>query len=118
MKDFVIFTDSGCDISGATLAEWGVSYTALNLRFDGDEEFLDGTMDTKDFYDKMRAGGVAKTAALNAESFSMAFEEILKEGKDLLYLGFSSGLSTTFNSARLAALALSEKYPQSKLQRC
>ena len=64
-------------------------------------------MSVAQFYDKMRAGGVAKTAAVNAEAFAEMFEEeALKEGKDVLYLGFSSGLSTTYNSGRIAALDL------------
>ena len=116
MKDYVIFTDSACDIKPEVLKEWGVYYQPLNLRFNGEEkEYVDGTIEIKEFYDRMRAGGVAKTAAVNTEDFSMAFEEFLKEGKDILYLGFSSGLSTTFNSARLAAAALSEAYPKNKI---
>ena len=64
----------------------------------------------------MRAGGVAKTAAVNAEAFAEMFEEkALKQGKDVLYLGFSSGLSTTYNSARIASIELKEKYPEAKI---
>ena len=116
MKDYVIFTDSACDIKPEVLKEWGVHYQPLNLRFNGEEkEYVDGTIEIKAFYDKMRAGGIAKSSAVNVETFSMAFEDLLKEGKDILYLGFSSGLSTTFNSARLAASALSESYPENKI---
>jgi DegV family protein with EDD domain len=63
----------------------------------------------------MREGGVAKTAAINKEMFAIAFRQILNEGKDILYIGFSSGLSTTFNSARLAALELQAEYPDAKI---
>jgi DegV family protein with EDD domain len=72
-------------------------------------------MDTKAFYDKMRSGGIAKTAAINPDGFIGRFEEYLKDGVDILYLGFSSGLSTTYNSGVLAANALSEKYPDRKI---
>ena len=73
-------------------------------------------MSVAEFYNKMREGGVAKTAAVNAEAFAEMFEEeALKQGKDVLYLGFSSGLSTTYNSARLAAIDLKEKYPEAKI---
>ena len=58
---------------------------------------------------------MAKTAAVNPEILTAAMEAILKEGKDVLYLGFSSGLSTTFNCGRIAAAALSEKYPEAKV---
>jgi DegV family protein with EDD domain len=67
------------------------------------------------FYDKMRNGGVAKTAAVNPDTFANAFRAVLEEGKDILYLGFSSGLSTTFNSGRIAALQLAEEYPDRKI---
>jgi DegV family protein with EDD domain len=63
----------------------------------------------------MREGAVAKTSAVNVDTFANAFEEVLKEGKDILYIGFSSGLSTTYNSARLAAQQLGEKYPERKV---
>jgi DegV family protein with EDD domain len=63
----------------------------------------------------MRSGGVAKTSAINSEAFTEAFEKILSSGKDILYLGFSSGLSTTYNSATLAAAALNAKYPERKI---
>ena len=113
MAEYVIYTDSACDMSAQTLADWGVPTRQLTFRFtDSDKEYSNADMNVKEFYDRMRAGGVAKTAAVNVDSFSGEFEKILSEGKDLLYLGFSSGLSTTFNSARLAADGLREKYPE------
>lgn len=117
MRDYVIFTDSACDIKPELLAEWGVSYRCLTFRFDGDEkEYSNDDMSVKEFYDKMRAGGVAKTAAVTPEAFAKMFEEeALKLGKDVLYIGFSSGLSTTYNSGRIAALELKEKYPEAKI---
>lgn len=117
MRDYVIFTDSACDIKPELLSEWGVPYRSLTFRFDGeDKEYSNDDMSVTQFYDKMRAGGVAKTAAVNAETFAQMFEEeALKQGKDVLYLGFSSGLSTTYNSGRLAALELKEKYPEAKI---
>ena len=117
MRDYVIFTDSACDIKPELLAEWGVPYRCLTFRFDGEEkEYSNDEMSVTEFYNKMRAGGVAKTAAVNAEAFAELFEEeALKKGKDVLYVGFSSGLSTTYNSARIASLELKEKYPEAKI---
>ena len=117
MRDYVIFTDSACDIKPELLAEWGVPYRSLTFRFEGEEkEYSNDDMSVGEFYDRMRTGSVAKTAAVNAEAFAEMFEEkALKEGKDVLYLGFSSGLSTTYNSARLAAIDLKEKYPEAKI---
>ncbi|MBE6589317.1 MAG: DegV family protein [Ruminococcaceae bacterium] len=116
MANYVIYTDSACDICKETLSEWGVPYRNLTFRFaDEDKEYSNEDMPVKGFYDRMRAGGVAKTAAVNSESFAEEFDKILAAGNDLLYLGFSSGLSTTFNSARLAAEQLREKYPERKI---
>lgn len=116
MSDYVIFTDSACDISEEKLKSWQVAYCALSFTITGeDKEYSNYDLAPHDFYDKMRGGAVAKTSAINTESFLSYFEPILKEGKDLLYLGFSSGLSATFNCARMAAQELGEKYPERKI---
>ena len=116
MSNFIIHTDSACDLSPEMLAEWGVSYASLTFRFDdSDTEYANGEMAAAEFYAKMRAGGVAKTAAVNTEAFRASFEETLQAGKDVLYLGFSSGLSTTCNSARIAAEELRGRYPDRKI---
>ena len=116
MNSYVIFTDSGCDIKPELLKEWGVPCKSLNFRFDGSEkEYSNEDMNVNEFYAKMREGAVAKTSAINVDTFASAFEEFLKEEKDILFIGFSSGLSTTYNSARLAAQQLAEKYPERKI---
>ena len=116
MAQFCIFTDSACDIKPELLQEWGVASLSLNFRFTGDETlYSDNTMPIADFYNKMREGAVAKTSAVNSESFAEAFDAILAQGQDLLYLGFSSGLSNTFNAGRLAADQLREQYPDRKI---
>ncbi len=116
MNNYVIYTDSSCDLKKDTLNLWEVLSESLTFRFDGDEkEYRNDDMAIEDFYKKMTEGGVAKTAAINVQTFSDSFEKVLSEGKDVLYIGFSSGLSTTFNSARLASLELKEKYPERKV---
>lgn len=116
MNNYVIFTDSACDIVPSLLAEWGVRCVSLAFRFDHiDRDFLNDEMPIGEFYQYMRDGHVAKTNAVNAETFREAFEPVLKEGTDILYLGFSSGLSTTFNQGRLAAEELSAQYPDRKV---
>lgn len=116
MSNYQIFTDSACDIKPALLSEWGVLHKELTFRFDDSEqEYSNNEMEPATFYQKMRDGGVAKTAAINTEAFAGAFEESLKQGLDVLYIGFSTGLSTTFNSARLASLQLAEQYPDRKI---
>lgn len=116
MRDYIIFTDSSADLSPEMLGAWGVSYLPLTFRFsDSEHEFTNSDMEIGEFYSKMREGGVAKTAAVNSESFRLAFEKILSDGKDVLYIGFSSGLSTTYNSARIAAESLREDYPDGRV---
>ena len=116
MASYTIFTDSACDIPAAILLQWNVSCISLTFRFnDRDEEYADGDIASGEFYDRMRRGGVAKTSAVNAETFKTAFAKELEAGRDVLYLGFSSGLSTTYNSARMAAQELSEQYPERKV---
>lgn len=117
MKNYVIFTDSGCDIKSEILKEWGVENIDLSFRFEGeDKTYLASDMDINTFYNRMRDGGVAKTMAINPETFTVEFEKALAQGKDILYLGFSSGLSTTFNSSKIAVEDLKEKYPDRRIE--
>ncbi len=116
MSNFTIFTDSGCDIKGDILADWGVKFAKLSFAFDSDSIVLtDDTIQSKVFYNRMRNGDIAKTSAVNIETFKDAFKPELDAGNDILYIGFSSGLSTTYNSGRVALEELSEQYPNRKL---
>lgn len=116
MSEFVIYTDSACDLSEETLKAWDVKYCCLTFRFeDEDKEYSNYELSSKVFYQKMIDGGVAKTSASNVDTFKNAFESELKQGKDILYLGFSSGLSTTVNSGRIAAEELSAEYPDRQI---
>lgn len=116
MNNYVIHTDSSCDFSLEDIAKRGLISSPLTFRFnDSEKEFTNNEMPIADFYQKMRDGGIAKTAAVNSESFASAFEKSLKEGFDVLYIGFSSGLSTTYNSARIAAEQLRGEYPERKI---
>lgn len=116
MNEYVIFTDCGCDIPPEILTEWGVKELNLTFHFtDSEQEYTNQEMPPKAFYDQMRAGRVAKTAAVNVQSFKDAFEIALNEGKDVLYIGFSGGLSNTSNAGQLAADELRESYPERKI---
>ena len=83
MNEYIIFTDSACDMKPDVLAAWGVSYINLSFHFEGeDKEYSNDGMEIGEFYDRMRKGAIAKTAAINPETFATAFEAILKQGKD------------------------------------
>ena len=116
MNEYVIFTDSCCDIQPELLKAWGVPYANMTFTFDGeDKAYIDTDISSKEFYDRMRQGAYARTAAINADTFTRAFTPILEEGKDILYVAFSSGLSTTVNAAHMAAEELKEAYPERKI---
>ncbi len=113
MNNYVIFTDSACDIPEDKLNEWGVKRRCLTLTFtDSETQYEDGVLPFHEFYEKMRQGAVSKTAAVNVATFKAAFEEEAAKGNDILYLGFSSGLSTTYNSGRMALAEIKEQYPE------
>ena len=114
---YKIITDSACDIKNEVLNEWGVTSLDLSFRFDGEDKlYKNSEMSTEQFYKKMKDGGVAKTSAVNPDAFAEAFEKELKEGNDVLYVGFSSGLSTTYNSARIAKESIIANYPDRKIE--
>ena len=116
MNNYVIFTDSCCDIAPDVLAQWGVPYANMTFSFDGENrEFISTDISNKEFYDRMRKGEHARTAAINADAFVRAFTPILEDGKDILYVAFSSGLSTTVNSAHMAVQDLQQTYPDRKI---
>ncbi len=113
MKDFVLLTDSACDIDADTLKQNNVDAISLSLLFDGEtKEILNTEITADEFYKRMRAGDTAKTSAVNVDGFKNFFEGYLKEGNDIVYFAFSSGLSTTCNSAKIAANELLEEYTE------
>lgn len=116
MSNYIICTDSACDLKPETLSEWNVPSVELTFHFEGeDKEYTSLDVTTTDFYNRMREGGISKTAAINPDTFEHFFEGFLQKGLDVLYLCFSSGLSTTYNSARIAAEELTERYPDRKI---
>lgn len=110
-----MITDSCCDLGKDCLAELEVSMAPLGVDF-GDRFVLDGELKLKDFYDAMRGGAASTTSAVNPEGWADKMEPVLKNGEDVLVLAFSSGLSTTYQSAVIAANELAERYPQRKIQ--
>lgn len=116
-ENYVIITDSACDISPEKLAEWNVKMIPLAFLFtDSGREQKDHEEPIGEFYKSMRAGRVAKTSCVNEEAFESAFAEVLESGQDILYLGLSGGLSATCENAKKVADSLMKKYPDRKIE--
>ena len=116
MQNYVLFTDSGSDIPRETLEKWGVGSCDLTFVFDdSDTVYTSETMPPREFYKKMRDGHTVKTSAVNVDVFLEAFEKVLKEGKDILYLALSTALSGTYSAGCVAAKELCEKYPERRI---
>ena len=109
--NYQIITDSCCDFPTELYRELKLDFVPLTVEFRGDT-FDDRNDDSlKDMYDGLRTGEPARTSAVNPNRWSEAMEKALSNGQDVLVLAFSSGLSTTYQSAEIAAQELKEKYP-------
>jgi len=116
MRDYVIVTDSATDLTKEMATQLGVQTIQLEVIMDGAEPKPNDCVEPKAFYADLRAKKGATTSAVNIDRFLEAFGKILEEkDTDILYLGFSSGLSGTFNAGAVALQELSEKYPDRKL---
>lgn len=116
MKEYIIMTDSTVDMPKEYLTEeLGVPYIPLTYILDGETyEDMSG-LSGKDFFDKVRAGSLPTTSQINPEQAREGLTPFLEEGKDILYIGFSSGLSGSYNSVRMAMEDLRDEYPEQKL---
>ena len=115
MSNYKIITDSACDLPAKALSSLDVSIAPLSVLFRG-ETMADTVGDAiKVLFEGLRKGETATTSAVNPEGWSAVMEPLLKEGKDLLVLCFSSALSTTYQSAVIATEELREKYPDRKI---
>ncbi|GFN35556.1 DegV family protein [Tepidimicrobium xylanilyticum] len=106
-----ILTDSGCDLPKEIIEEYDIDVLPIVVIKD-DKEYLDGvTMEPKTLYDNMRMGQVYKTAQIPPKMFEEKFEECAQKGKNVIYIAFSSGLSSTYQTSVLVRDSLKERYP-------
>ncbi|MCR4777661.1 MAG: DegV family protein [Lachnospiraceae bacterium] len=115
MAEYVITTDTTSDLPESYLAENGIKTLKLGYTIDGVTYGKEKNLDLKEFYALMRAKKMPTTNACNPEDALEVFEGYLKEGKDILHIAFSSGLSTSYNSAMIAKNELDDKYPERKI---
>ncbi len=118
MADYVIMTDSCCDMTSALAEELELSVLPLSLHM-GDavyRNWLDGReIGFQEFYAKIRSGQLATTSAVSVGDFAAEMRKILSAGKDILCINFSSALSATYQSAAIAAADLAEEFPDRKI---
>jgi len=115
-KEYVIISDNTCDLPDSLYKQLGLKIMCLSYTMGGVEYSEDNALSISEFYAKMRNGEMTKTSQITREDIEKAFTEVLDSGLDILYIGFSSGLSGSYNSARIAAEELSPKYPDSKIR--
>lgn len=116
MSNYIIYTDSACDLSKDILNSWGVKFAELSFKFSSDDKlYRNSEIPPKEIYDRMRGGETGKTSAINMEEFKDVFRPELEAGNDVLYIAFSSGLSNTYNAARIAADELLEEFPDNRV---
>lgn len=115
---YVIVSGATGDLPQSVIEEYGLHVIPMNVRI-GEEDFSyhpdEKVLSCKDFYTRLSGGEESVTSQITPIVFKEVFEGYLKEGKDVLYIAFSSGLSGTFNSACLIAEDLKEEYPERKL---
>lgn len=118
MSDYVILTESSSDISLKIAADNDIQVMPMDFILEGKSyaHYADSReMDVKAFYQKLRDGAVVTTAAENVEDYMTWVKPLLEQGKDVLLVVFSSGLSSTFSTANVALAELREQYPHRKI---
>lgn len=117
MSDYVISCCSTADLSKEHFEKIDVHYCCFHYEMDG-VQYLDDlgqSMDFDVFYQRMTDGAMTKTSQINADEYEEYFAQFLSQGKDVIHLTLSSGISGTFNSANLAKALLEDKYPDRKI---
>lgn len=115
MNDYVILTDSSCDLPDDIVKKYQLEILQLDFIVEGEGSFHNDQADIEEVYSKLRNGANIKTSAANISQASEAIEALFNQKKDILYLGFSSGLSSTYQTVYMAGQELMEEYPERKM---
>ena len=116
MRKFIITTDTTADLPAEYIEKHNIPLMSLTYTIEGNTYNWDNPLPVREFYAMMRNGSLPTTSQVNPEEASELFEKILTEQDvDILHIAFSSGLSGSYNSARIAAEELQEKYPDRKI---
>ena len=117
MNNYILSCCSTADLSKEHFQKRNISYICFHYELDGKEypDDLGETIPFNQFYQAMVDGADTKTSQINADEYMNYFETFLKEGKDIVHVTLSSGISGAHNSARIAKEDLEEKYPERKV---
>lgn len=115
-KEYIICTDVTSDLPVDYYQKNNISMLYLSYTMCG-VEYCDGeSLEPHEFYEKMRGGELPKTSQIVPEQAEVVFEPLVQKGLDILYIGFSSGLSGSYNSVRIAAENICAKYPDANVR--
>lgn len=118
MKDYVIVTESTADLPVSIIEEFDIKVIPMSFELEGKSyiNYPDNReLSPHEFYESLKKGEKSTTSLVNTSMFTEFFEPIIKEDQEILYIGFSSGLSGTYNASLIAVDELKEKYPDSKI---
>ncbi len=118
MNDYILLTDSSCDLPAAVAEELGIGVLPLAVNLNGKDfrNYLDEReIPHTEFYAALRSGGSASTSAVNPGEFVEFMTPYLEAGRDILYLAFDSALSSTYQNGVIAAGELKDKFPERKI---
>ena len=117
MSDFILSCCSTADLTEEHFNSRNIKYVCFHFSLGGKSyaDDLGKTISYSDFYKAMVNGAETKTSQVNVDEYIAYFTPFLEEGKDILHLCLSSGISGSYNSARIAGEDLREKYPDRKI---
>ncbi|MCR5590902.1 MAG: DegV family protein [Lachnospiraceae bacterium] len=115
---FQIFTDTGANVTDKVRNHYGIETVPLTLIMEDEEFQFESTegFDYDEYYDKLKDGMKVSTSQINPAQFVERFEPVLKDGRDILYIGLSGGVTGSVNSAKIAASDLADDYPDRKIK--
>ena len=118
MRDYVLMTDSCCDLTDSMARELELEVLPLTMHMDGQDypnDLVGTAISNEECYKRIRAGELVTTSAANVGQFQDAMRKVLERGKDIVCVCFSSALSTTYQSAVIAANDLRSEFPEAEI---
>lgn len=117
MADFILSCSSTVDLTTEYMEQRDIKYICFSFALDGVEYPHDfgKTMPVSEFYEKMKNGAEPTTSQVNVSRYVEYFENLIKEGKPILHIDFSSGMSGSYNSALIAKQEILDKYPDAQI---